>query len=70
MTLSPLGGGSQPRTWMTLYGDYMAVVPQGKQGFVEHIAAKERVSTRTMVERLLENGIARKRASNITPSRL
>ncbi len=42
---------------MTLYGDYMAVVPNDKQELIKELAEKEKMSTVKYVQNLLEQGI-------------
>lgn len=42
---------------MTLYGDYMAVVPFEKQIFIKKMANEENISTRKFVQKLLDQGI-------------
>ncbi|MCK4906076.1 MAG: helix-turn-helix transcriptional regulator [Spirochaetes bacterium] len=42
---------------MTLYGDYMAVVPIEKQSLIKEIADRENVSTRKFVQTMLDREI-------------
>ena len=42
---------------MTLYGDYMAVVPIEKQPLIKKLADKENISTRKFVQVILDQGI-------------
>jgi len=46
---------------MTLYGDYMAVVPLEKQGFIKELADKENISTKKYVQAILDQGITLRR---------
>lgn len=46
---------------MTLYGDYMAVVPLEKQSFIKELADKENISTKKFVQTILDQGITTKR---------
>lgn len=46
---------------MTLYGDYMAVVPLEKQSFIKELADKENISTKKFVQAVLDQGITLKR---------
>ncbi len=46
---------------MTLYGDYMAVVPLEKQSFIKELADKENISTKKLVQTILDQGITLKR---------
>ncbi|MCK5199259.1 MAG: helix-turn-helix transcriptional regulator [Spirochaetales bacterium] len=45
---------------MTLYGDYMAVVPIEKQSLIKELANKENISTRQFVQNILDQRIALK----------
>jgi transcriptional regulator with XRE-family HTH domain len=45
---------------MTLYGDYMAVVPIEKQSLIKKLAQKENTSTSKFVQNLLNQGITKK----------
>ena len=45
---------------MTLYGDYMAVVPIEKQLLIKKLADKENISTRKFVQVILDQGITYK----------
>ena len=42
---------------ITLYGEYMAVVPQDKQALIKHMAAGKAVPTQRFVEQLLVSAI-------------
>ena len=42
---------------MTLYGDYMAVVPEEKQTVVKELAEKENLSTYEFIQELLEKAV-------------
>jgi transcriptional regulator with XRE-family HTH domain len=46
---------------MTLYGDYMAVVPLEKQSFIKELADKENISTKKYVQAILDQGITLRR---------
>lgn len=43
---------------MTLYGDYMAVVPIEKQKLIKEQADMQRISTSRLVQSILDQGIA------------
>ena len=45
---------------ITLYGDYMAVVPLEKQNVIKEISENEGVSTKKIVQSILEHGIIHK----------
>ena len=55
---------------MTLYGDYMAVVPIEKHDFIKNLADKEKVTTSKFVQDLLEQGIIRARIYEENPRML
>jgi transcriptional regulator with XRE-family HTH domain len=43
---------------MTLYGDYMALVPHEQQPIIKQLAEKGNLSTKTFVQRILDQSIA------------
>jgi len=51
---------------MTLYGDFMAVVPADKQNLIKTMAKKEQVATDKYVQNLLEESINRARLNNLS----
>lgn len=42
---------------ITLYGDYMAIVPFEKQSFIKHLADQENISTKRIVQNILNESI-------------
>ncbi len=55
---------------MTLYGEYMAVVPQDKHQFVKRMTTREGVSTQKLVDQLLGDAIEAKEAEEDLMARI